>query len=96
MVYGSDSSWNVNVEMDFSSRVDNSQRINSSPQLSHLPVPHVRYGQTTTITLPITDPDGDTVRCRWAANNAEGGGVYGFYSSMGLTLSVSYSLNGYS
>ena len=64
-------------------RPDNNSMVNSSPQVSYLPVYHVESGFQKTFSLPVWDPDGDVVKCRWAKNFTEGGGVYHYrYASL--------------
>ncbi|XP_065067731.1 pancreatic secretory granule membrane major glycoprotein GP2-like isoform X1 [Rhopilema esculentum] len=63
-------------------------------------IQHYRYSNRSYM-LPVSDPDGDMVRCRYAANSTEGGGVYHSripYSTLhtNCTLSISsYNSNGW-
>jgi len=40
--------------------------INSSPRVVGFPYLHLQEGYYHTITLAVSDPDGDEIRCRWA------------------------------
>ena len=56
-----------NISTTFSLRVRNDTgRINSSPRATSFPIIRLQEGCNHTIALPVNDPDGDTVRCRWA------------------------------
>jgi hypothetical protein len=48
------------------SRRNDTGKINESPITLVPPVIRVRVNVSQTIKLPVSDPDGDTVRCRWA------------------------------
>ena len=41
-------------------------QINSSPRAITAPVVRLQEGCNHTLTLPVSDPDGDIIRCRWA------------------------------
>ena len=60
-----DGNWNVSTTFSLAKRTDTG-KINSSPRI--LPTPPLRLlqGCSYTISLPVSDPDNDTVRCRWA------------------------------
>ena len=47
--------------------------INSSPQILPTPPLRLQQGCTYTIPLPVSDPDNDTIRCRWAVGSECGG-----------------------
>ena len=57
--------WNISTTFSLATRNDTG-KINSSPRV--LPTPPLRLQQrcSYTIPLPVSDPDNDTVRCRWA------------------------------
>ena len=61
-------SWNISTTFSLTKRNDTG-RINSSPRvLPTLPL-RLQSGCTYTIPLPVSDPDNDTVRCRWAVGS---------------------------
>ncbi|KAJ8308076.1 hypothetical protein KUTeg_012950 [Tegillarca granosa] len=72
--YGSATSWNVETVVDLRTRND-TKKINSSPISGSRPMyrgntPHcsrLQYGCNNTLTLPMTDADGDIVKCRWSS-----------------------------
>ncbi|XP_038062575.1 uncharacterized protein LOC119733066 [Patiria miniata] len=49
--------------------------INSSPVTSWVPVVRIQQGCKDTLRIPVVDPDGDVVKCRWPSSSAEGGSV---------------------
>ncbi|XP_022109537.1 uncharacterized protein LOC110989457 [Acanthaster planci] len=49
--------------------------INSSPMTSWMPETRIQLGCETTLTIPMSDPDGDVVKCRWASGTNESGSV---------------------
>ena len=56
-----------NLSTTFTVRIRNDTgRINSSPRVTSFPIIRLQEGCNHTIVLPVSDPDGDTVRCRWA------------------------------
>ena len=57
--------WNVSTTFSPRRRNDTAN-FNHSPRTFVDPVIHVQAGCTRKIVLPVRDPDGDTVRCRWA------------------------------
>lgn len=61
-----DSQWLVSGEIDLSPRSDNG-KINSSPVTRSLAVIRFQEGCPKEIRIPVEDPDGDTVKCRWAS-----------------------------
>ena len=63
-LYG-DSSWLVSGEIDLTPRSDNG-KINSSPVTRSLAIFRLQEGCPKEIRIPVEDPDGDTVKCRWA------------------------------
>ena len=58
-------SWNISTTFSLVTRTDIS-KINSSPQVLPTPPLRLQQGCTYTIPLAVTDPDNDTVKCRWA------------------------------
>lgn len=64
-LYG-DSSWLVSGEIDLTPRPDNG-KINSSPVTKSLAIVRFQQGCPKEIRIPVEDPDGDTVKCRWAS-----------------------------
>ena len=61
---------NVNVSTTFSTipRTDTGI-INSTPRAITSPVLRVKEGCNHTIAIPVTDPDNDIIRCRWAVGS---------------------------
>ena len=57
--------WNISTTFSLTKRNDTG-RINSSPRILPTPPLRLQSGCTYTIPLPVSDPDNDTVRCRWA------------------------------
>ena len=74
----SSSSWNVEatISLQKTNNGYSSLKINTPPQISHIPVIQHNYYQYSHYKLPVHDPDGDKIECRWAANFSEGGGVW--------------------
>ena len=58
-------SWNISATFSLVTRNDTSQ-INSSPHVLIPPLIHLQEGCEHDIPLSVSDPDNDTVRCRWA------------------------------
>lgn len=63
--YG-DNSWLVSGKIDLTPRPDNG-KINSSPVTKSLAIVRFQQGCPKEIRIPVEDPDGDTVKCRWAS-----------------------------
>ena len=61
----SDSNWNISTTFSLTKRNDTG-RINSSPRVLPTPPLRLQLGCTYTILLPVSDPDNDTIKCRWA------------------------------
>ena len=59
------SSWNLATTFSLTRRSDNNE-INSTPRATTAPVIRLQAGCSHTISIAVTDPDGDIVRCRWA------------------------------
>ena len=58
--------WNISAAFSLVPRTDTGQ-INSSPRVAlNFPELHLLAGYHYNISLAVIDPDGDTVRCRWA------------------------------
>ena len=57
--------WNVSTGFSLAVRNDTG-RINSTPRAVTAPIIRLVEGCNHTIPLAVNDPDGDTVRCRWA------------------------------
>ena len=92
MVSYSSSSWNVEAVISLKKRSswlsNGANKINTPPQIDHVPLIQHDYYHTRSYALPVWDPDGDQVRCRWAANFTEGGGVWN--SRIGTLSQVSW------
>ena len=59
--------WLVSGEIDLTPRSDNG-KINSSPVTRSLAIVRFQEGCPKEIRIPVEDPDGDTVKCRWATD----------------------------
>ena len=59
------SNWNISTTFSLVTRADTG-KINSSPRVLPTPPLRLQQGCSYTIPLPVSDPDNDTVRCRWA------------------------------
>ena len=57
--------WNISTTFSLVARADTG-KINSSPRILPTPPLRLQQGCSYTIPLPVSDPDNDTVRCRWA------------------------------
>ena len=57
--------WNISTTFSLTKRNDTG-RVNSSPRVLSIPPLRLQRGCSYTIPLPVSDPDNDTVRCRWA------------------------------
>ena len=71
------SSWRVSTTFSLVRRNDTG-KINSTPRAITSPVLRIQEGCNHTITIPVTDPDGDIVRCRWAVGDECAGICGGF------------------
>ena len=60
--------WNISTTFSLTKRNDTG-KINSSPRVLPTPPLRLQSGCTYTIPIPISDPDSDTVRCRWAVGD---------------------------
>ena len=68
--------WNISTTFSLAVRNDTG-RINSTPRAITVPVLRLLEGCNHTLTLAVSDPDGDDVRCRWAVG-AECASICGF------------------
>ena len=66
------SRWNLPTTFNLTRRNDTG-RINSTPRAITSPVIRLQERCNHTISLAVSDPDGDTVRCRWALGTECGG-----------------------
>ena len=57
--------WNISTTFSLKNRSDTGE-INSSPRAVTTPLLHLQEGCEHTIPLDVSDPDNDTIRCRWA------------------------------
>ena len=63
--YAGPSSWKVQTAINFAPRSDNG-KINSSPVTRSPPIVRFPGGCRQSFRIPVEDPDGDTVKCRFA------------------------------
>ena len=70
-----DRSWRISSTFSVKPRNDTGV-INSTPRAITSPVIRVQEGCNHTIAIPVTDPDNDIIRCRWAGSS-ECGGICG-------------------
>ena len=68
------SDWYVPTTFSLTKRNDTG-RINSTPRTITAPVIQLQEGCNHTISLAVSDPDNDIIRCRWAEGNNECGGI---------------------
>ena len=71
------SAWRVPTSFSLTRRSDTGE-INSTPRAITSPILRIQEGCNHTIRVPVTDPDGDNVRCRWAVGNECAGICNGF------------------
>ena len=64
--------WNISTTFSLTTRNDIGQ-INSSPRAATTPLLRLQEGCEHTIPLAVSDPDNDTIRCRWAVGKECGG-----------------------
>ncbi|KAJ8032100.1 Integrin beta-like protein D [Holothuria leucospilota] len=67
---GGGGSWNIRTRVDLNPRSDNGL-INSSPVTETSPIVPVALDCPAAIQIPVSDPDGDVVRCRYATGFSE-------------------------
>ena len=60
--------WNISTTFSMLPRTDIGV-INSTPRAIISPLIRVQEGCNHTITIPVTDPDNDIVKCRWAESS---------------------------
>ena len=60
-----DSAWLVPTNINISRRSDNG-KINSSPVSKSPAIVRFQHGCQKSLRVPVEDPDGDFVKCRWA------------------------------
>lgn len=60
-----DSSWLVSTKVNLYKRSDNG-KINSSPVSRSPAIVRFQQGCHKSLRIPVEDPDGDFVKCRWA------------------------------
>ncbi|XP_052678613.1 integrin beta-like protein A [Crassostrea angulata] len=65
MSYGSPGKWSIGTVVNLSTRND-TNKPNISPITTGKPIYVAQYGCYNEISIPVVDPDGDEVRCRWA------------------------------
>lgn len=63
--YGGSTSWRVETTINLSLRSDNG-KINSSPVTRSPAIVRFPGGCRQSFRIPVEDPDGDTVKCRFA------------------------------
>ena len=68
------SGWFLSTLVNLTKRADTG-RINSSPVSTTSPVIRVQSGCPQDLVIPMEDPDGDVIRCRWARDLHECGGL---------------------
>ena len=61
-------SWSVSTTFSLAIRNDTNE-INSTPRASIDPVIRLQAGCNHRMSLPVHDPDGDIIRCRWAVGS---------------------------
>ncbi|XP_071964990.1 uncharacterized protein [Antedon mediterranea] len=74
LVVGSNGGWSLPMTVNLTIRQD-TERPNSSPLSSVTPIVRLQHGCNHTLVIPVNDPDGDRVRCRWAVGSFECGDV---------------------
>ena len=86
--------FNVSTTFSLIKRADTG-KINSSPRvLPTLPL-HLQQGCSYTIPLPVSDPDNDIIRCRWAVGRECSGICSQFPGAVldPLTCTITYTAN---
>ncbi|KAJ7383314.1 hypothetical protein OS493_029282 [Desmophyllum pertusum] len=66
LAWYADSSWLVSTKLDLTPRSDNG-KINSSPVSRSPAIFRLHEGCKQSLRIPVEDPDGDVVKCRWAS-----------------------------
>ena len=70
--YEVNGTWNISTTFSLATR-DDTGEINSSPRAATTPLLRLQEGCEHIIPLSVSDPDNDTIRCRWAVNKECGG-----------------------
>ena len=89
------SSWSILTNFSMT-RHNDTGRINSTPRAITSPVLRLQANCNHKIRIPVTDPDNDTVRCRWAVGYDECGDICGSFSGAALdpkSCSITYTAN---
>ena len=89
-----DGNWNVSTTFSLITRADTG-KINSSPQILPTPPLRLQQGCSYTIPLAVSDPDNDTVKCRWAVGS-ECGSICNKFSGAVLdsaSCTITYTAN---
>ena len=68
IVAASNDNWNISTTFSLTKRNDTG-RVNSSPRVLPTPPLLLQEQCSYTIPLPVSDPDNDIIRCRWAVGN---------------------------
>ncbi|XP_069118968.1 integrin beta-like protein A [Argopecten irradians] len=66
--YGHNGDWNLQTIVDLHQRSDTG-RPNSSPITSNKPLFEVQFTCHHELKIPMVDPDGDNLKCRWAVGD---------------------------
>ena len=89
------SRWGIVTSFTMATRNDTG-RINSTPRAITSPGLRLQENCNHTIRIPVTDPDNDIIRCRWAMGNAECNGICGGFPGAYLdpeSCSIMYTAN---
>lgn len=89
------SNWNLPTTFSLIPRNDTGV-INSTPRATTSPVIRLQQGCNHTIQIPVTDPDDDVIKCRWADGTSECGGVCNGFSGAKLdtdSCTITYEAN---
>lgn len=60
--------WSITSHVKLQRRSDNGM-FNNAPVATIMSPINIQLNQPTSITVPVTDPDGDIIRCRWATTS---------------------------
>ncbi|XP_078329616.1 uncharacterized protein LOC111112680 [Crassostrea virginica] len=74
LIINPSSSYTITTRIDLSYRQDIAG-INSSPVTAMQPIVRLQHGCSHSIKIPVADDNGDIIRCRWAQNTSECGGI---------------------
>ena len=88
------SDFNVSTTFSLVARSD-TKKINSSPRVLPTPPLRLQSGCTYTIPLPVSDPDNDTIKCRWAVGSECGSICNDFIGAIldSNTCTITYTAN---